>query len=181
MRWFNAPDETLRAVVVAAIESWPAGIRPGNANPGAVQPVLFTVGYEQHLTPESLVAELAANGIQRLLDVRELPMSRRQGFSKTALRDALATAGVAYHHDRALGNPKSYRDLYRSGRQLEGERLYRQHLRNGSAHAVDQLAVIVAEDRTCILCYEQDHRSCHRAVIVEELKMRLPSLHVEHL
>lgn len=158
-----------------------AGLATPMANGGAVEPVLFTVGYEGHSAPASLVEVLTRAGVQRLLDVRELPMSRRRGFSKTALAEALAAAGVVYEHERALGNPKRYRDLYRAGRQAEGERGYLRHIRNGSAWAVDGLSETLAERSTCLLCFEHDYRACHRTLIVQQLRERVPLLRVEHL
>lgn len=142
---------------------------------------LLTIGYERHREPGSFVETLTAAGVERLVDVRELPLSRRRFFSKTALSALLAEAGIEYAHVRALGNPKPYRDLYRSGRQEEGEALYLAHLRNGSAAAVDELSETLGERRTCVLCFEDDHRTCHRAVLVRELGERLPALCVEHL
>lgn len=144
-------------------------------------PTLYTIGYEQHATPKGLLSALRKAGVRRLVDVRELPLSRRRGFSKRALSEVLEESGVSYHHVRPLGNPKPYRDLYRSGRQVEGEEGYRAHLRNGSAHAVDTLAEELSEKATCLLCFEADHTRCHRALIVDELYARLPDLRVEHL
>lgn len=146
-----------------------------------VPPDLLTIGYERHLTPDSFIGALSAAGVERLVDVRELPLSRRRSFSKTALRCVLADAGIEYDHARELGNPKPYRDLYRSGKQEEGASLYLAHLRNGSARAVDRLSDALIERRTCVLCFEDDHRTCHRAVLVQELRQRLPDLSVEHL
>jgi uncharacterized protein (DUF488 family) len=142
---------------------------------------LFTIGYEQHRTPASLVEALQVAGVGRLLDVRELPLSRRRGFSKTALGTALAEHGIRYEHQRALGNPKPLRDLYRSGRQAEGEVAYLAHVRNGSAWAVRELAETMQEEPTCLLCWERDHRTCHRAVIVSEVRRLVPNLQVAHL
>lgn len=144
-------------------------------------PLLYTIGYERHRTPDSLTAMLKDAGVTRLVDVRELPISRRKGFAKKALAAALAEAGIGYEHERALGNPKPSRDMYRSGRQAEGERQYLAHLRNGSSDAVDELAATLADEPTCVLCFEHDHRECHRALIVAELRERLPNLLVEHL
>jgi uncharacterized protein (DUF488 family) len=144
-------------------------------------PLLYTIGYERHRTPDSLTATLKDAGVTRLVDVRELPISRRKGFAKKALAAALAEAGIGYEHERALGNPKPSRDMYRSGRQAEGERQYLAHLRNGSSDAVDELAATLADEPTCVLCFEHDHRECHRALIVAELRERLPDLLVEHL
>lgn len=150
-------------------------------NSPAVNARLLTIGYEQHRTPASLVAALKAAGVSRLLDVRELPLSRRRGFSKTALGTALTESGISYEHERALGNPKPLRDLYRSGRQPEGEAGYLAHVRNGSAWAVRELAQTMTEQPTCLLCWEHDHRECHRALIVSELRQYAPGLTVEHL
>jgi uncharacterized protein (DUF488 family) len=158
-----------------------AGLRPPWANTATVRPKLLTVGYERHRESASLVAELRAAGVERLVDVRELPLSRRRGFSKSALARALADAGITYEHERALGNPKPYRDLYKSGDVVAGRRAYTAHIRNGSAWAVDWLGETLAEHRTCVLCVEHDHRVCHRDVIVDELRRRMPDLVVEHL
>jgi uncharacterized protein (DUF488 family) len=144
-------------------------------------PVLFTTGYEQHQTPDALVRALVDVGVHRLLDVRELPLSRRRGFSKSRLAETLNGAGIRYEHQRALGNPKPLRDLYRSGRQPEGEAGYRAHIRNGSSWAVDELAGSLASMPTCLLCFEADHRTCHRQLIVEELAARGVVVNVRHL
>ena len=64
---------------------------------------LFTIGYEGRALDE-LIAILAANRIERVIDVRELPLSRRRGFSKTPLGTALAghrAALLCYEGDPA--------------------------------------------------------------------------------
>lgn len=142
---------------------------------------LLTIGYEAHREPDSLVAVLRAADVERLVDVRDLPLSRRRGFSKTALTATLKEAGIAYEHERALGNPKFYRDLYKSGQAAAGRVAYSAHVRNSAAWAIDALAATLAGERTCLLCFEHDHRDCHRDVIVEELQARMPALLVQHL
>jgi uncharacterized protein (DUF488 family) len=67
---------------------------------------LFTIGHEGRSLDE-LVDELARAGVNRLVDVRQLPLSRRRGFSKTALGETLHIAGIEYVHVKALGNPKA--------------------------------------------------------------------------
>jgi uncharacterized protein (DUF488 family) len=142
-------------------------------------PILYTTGYEQHATAHDLIASLRTVGIDRLVDVRELPLSRRRGFSKTALAGALADDGIAYEHVRALGNP--YRELYRSGRRASGAARYRKRLRNGSRQAVTGLATSLKATTTCILCVEAAHETCHRIELAAALEAELPRLRVVHL
>jgi uncharacterized protein (DUF488 family) len=141
---------------------------------------LFTVGYEGR-TLDELIDELVDSGVERLVDVRELPLSRRRGFSKTALSEALRTAGIEYVHVRALGNPKPNRERYWAGDVEGGAAVYRKHLNNGSRSALLELAESLAGDRACLLCFERDHTECHRNVIVEALHELQPDLAVSHL
>jgi hypothetical protein len=153
-------NRRVRAVVTIASRS--RELRPASPPPAPRRFVssgrlhgragLFTIGYGRHRTPESFVETLTAAGVERLVDVRELPLSRRRYFSKTALSALLAEAGIEYVHMCALDNPKPYRDLYRPGRQEEGEALCLAHLRNGAAVAVDRLSAAVGERPTCVLC-----------------------------
>lgn len=141
---------------------------------------LFTIGYENHGTPDSLIGVLRGAGVRRLVDVREFPLSRKRGFSKTPLAAALEEADIEYEHVRALGNPKPYRDLYKAGRVAEGERRYRKHLHNGSYEALVELSQAL-DAATCLLCFEASHETCHRSVIVEALEECLGGIEVVHL
>jgi len=141
---------------------------------------VFTIGYEARDVPR-LVSDLAAAGVELLVDVRELPLSRRRGFSKTALRAAVEDAGIAYLHDRAVGNPKPFRDAWKSGDTATGTAGYIAHLDNGSRTSVDALAQIVAQARVCIMCVEHDPLDCHRSLLVDALRQRVDGLVVEHL
>jgi len=141
---------------------------------------LFTVGYEGRSLDE-LLDELVEAGVKRLVDVRELPLSRRRGFSKTALGETLRDAGIDYVHVRALGNPKPNRERYWAGDVEGGAAVYRRHLNNGSRPALVELSESLVEGPTCLLCFERDHAACHRDVIVEALQELQPRLAVAHL
>jgi uncharacterized protein (DUF488 family) len=145
-----------------------------------VEPKLYTIGY-QTLTPGELVGRLKKAGVKRVVDVRELPLSRRRGFSKTPLASTLASAGIGYEHKRALGNPKPTRDRYKSGDVEGGAHEYRAHLHNGSYPALVELADSLAAVKTCLLCVEASHGDCHRAVIAGAVAERLPAVSVIHL
>jgi uncharacterized protein (DUF488 family) len=143
-------------------------------------PKLLTVGYQGRAL-DDLIAELIDAGVQRLVDVRELPLSRKRGFSKTALGNALREADIAYDHVRALGNPKPNRERYRSGDVEGGAAVYREHLNNGSRPALVELAASLGDAAVYLLCFERDHTECHRDVIAEALQERHPGLAVNHL
>jgi len=138
-------------------------------------PVLFTVGYEGR-SLEDFVALLQAEGVRRVVDVRELPLSRREGFSKTPLRDVLAARSIEYVHVRAAGNP--YRGM--KGRIDDCLRLFADHLLR-SPEVVRELEGHVLGSRAALLCVEASFRACHRSVLADRLRLLHPSLAVRHL
>lgn len=129
---------------------------------------MFTSGYEGRAL-DAFVSMLVEHGVEQVLDVRELPLSRRKGFSKTALREALASSGIGYVHMREAGNP--HRAL-----KADTERclaLYREHI-DAHPEVVAQVEAAVDARRTLLLCFERHARCCHRSVIVEKLTARRP-------
>jgi len=79
---------------------------------------LYTIGYEG-VDLEDFLSMLRSMGVNMLLDVRELPISRRKGFSKTALSEALGGAGIAYRHERDLGSPRDVRHRLRESGNMK--------------------------------------------------------------
>jgi uncharacterized protein (DUF488 family) len=144
-------------------------------------PALWTIGYER-LLPEELVAELRAAGVERLIDVRFRPQSRRPGMSKTRLGERLGDHGIAYEHRRSLGTPPDIRQLFRTNQLAAARERYRAHV---EATASDELDVLAAElpvaPRTALLCLEADPAGCHRRIVAEALRARLPGLEVVDL
>jgi uncharacterized protein (DUF488 family) len=143
--------------------------------------ILWTIGYER-LRPEALAAELETEGVQRVLDVRERPQSRRPGMSKTRLGALLAEHGMRYEHRRALGTPPDLRHLYRTNRVERAAAGYREHVEGTAAGELDRLAAEIADGpRTALLCLEEDPAACHRSVLAQALAERLPGLEVVDL
>jgi uncharacterized protein (DUF488 family) len=135
-------------------------------------PTLFTIGYEGKTQAEFL-AELAAAGVERVLDVRAVAASRRPGFSKTALRNALAEEGIDYLHLRPLGTPAAGREAARKGRTAEMRLIYAGQLETDEATlAMEQALAAAAEKKTALLCYEKGAPECHRAMLAERMVAR---------
>ena len=117
-----------------------------------------------------MIAALTGAGVAVLADVRALPLSRRPGFSKTALAAALAEAGIEYRHFKALGTPADGRAAARAGRHAELERIYAGQLQLPEAMAAGaQLADLARERHVALLCYERDARVCHRTLLREAM------------
>ncbi len=125
------------------------------------------------------MAELEAAGVERVLDIRFRPQSRRPGMSKTRLGELLGEHGIRYEHRRALGTPADLRFLYRSGRVGEAADAFRAHVRASAGAELDALAAeLDAGPRTALLCLEADPAVCHRSVLAAELRLRRPELEV---
>jgi uncharacterized protein (DUF488 family) len=144
-------------------------------------PTVWTIGYER-LLPAELVAELQAARIERLLDVRFRPQSRRPGMSKTRLGELLADHGIAYEHRKAFGTPPDIRWFYKHNRSAEGAPKFREHVEHTAGHELDSLARELARGpRTALMCLEADPAVCHRRMLTEALAERLPRLRVVDL
>jgi uncharacterized protein (DUF488 family) len=144
-------------------------------------PTLWTIGYERLLPPE-LVAELAAAGVERVIDVRHRPQSRRPGMSKTRLGDLLGRHGIAYEHRKALGTPPDLRHDFHAGRLEQARAGYRRHVEETAPGALDELAdELPSGPRTALLCLEAEPAGCHRRVVCELLGERVRGLRVVDL
>lgn len=127
---------------------------------------IFTIGYEATTMGEFLAA-LGAAGVERVIDVRALPLSRRPGFSKTPLRAALAEAGIEYVHLRALGTPAAGREAARKGRHEDLKRIYAGQLELPEAIAEGaQMLELALERPSALLCFERDPAACHRTLLL---------------
>lgn len=127
---------------------------------------IFTIGYENR-TVDELIAALMKAGVRRVVDVRALPLSRRPGFSKTALGGALRGAGIAYEHMKALGTPKEGRDAAKKGDRGTLERVYAGQMELPEAQAAAAMLLDrVADAPTALLCYERDPALCHRSMLL---------------
>lgn len=132
-----------------------------------------SVGYERHKNHRDFAEHLRINGIERLIDVRELPISRRRGYAKTALSGAMNDVGIEYVHMKALGNPKPLRDMYKSGRVSEGREAYTRFLLAERRDALDALVPLLHDKRSALMCVEHDASTCHRSVILDALRGEL--------
>jgi uncharacterized protein (DUF488 family) len=127
---------------------------------------IFTIGYEGTTVPE-FIAALNEGGVERVIDVRALPLSRRPGFSKSALRGALEEAGIEYVHLKALGTPADGRAAARAGRHADLERIYAGQLEFPEAIAQSAEMLALADEKpSALLCMEREPAHCHRTLLL---------------
>ena len=136
---------------------------------------LYSVGYEG-LTLRGLIDQLTGSGVTTLVDVRLNPISRKPGFSKRSLSDALQAAGIDYVHERELGNPIDNRDSFRNGDPDARALLRTQYELDDTP--IKRVAELAVNGRTAVFCFERDHSSCHRSVVTDMVIEREPSVEV---
>lgn len=140
---------------------------------------VFTIGYEG-LDIDAFMSLLADHDIETVVDIRELPLSRKPGFSKKALASVLNLSGLEYVHMVDLGCPKSVRDWYREDgnwkRYTEG---FLKHLKTQEA-AIVELSKLANSSNCALLCYEADFNFCHRSMVADAVSKQCGAV-IEHI
>lgn len=141
---------------------------------------ISTIGYEGAAVAD-FVETLTRTGIKHVLDIRDVPASRRPGFSKTPLSGFLRAAQISYSHLKPLGDPKPGREAMRGGDYNLFLAIYSQHVARPEAQAslADAIAIAAGEP-SVLLCYERDPKHCHRTLVADMMK-DLASFSVRHL
>lgn len=130
---------------------------------------IYTIGYEG-VSIESFLRELKRQGIDTVVDVREMPISRKPGFSKTALTNALNLSGLDYVHLAKLGCPKTIRNHYKeTGSWQEYTKGYLAYLHTQDA-AIASLSALARSSECVLLCYEANYRFCHRSFVANAVR-----------
>lgn len=140
---------------------------------------IVSIGYERR-SVEDLVGLLTRNHVDVLVDVRLNAISRKKGFSKSSLAQALREVGIEYRHERQLGNPKDNRDPFRRGLRSARTR-YLRHLQNGASSTYQDVIDLAHTSRIALLCFERAHHECHRSCILDIARADDPALRVLEL
>ena len=139
---------------------------------------LFTIGYEG-ADLGRFISALTRHGVDYVLDVRDRPSSRKRGFSKAPLSEALTRHGIIYHHERLLGGPKPLRDQLRKDGDYKTYFAEFERYLDTQKPLLEKLASAL-EGRVALLCFEHDVNHCHRREVARALS-RLTGLQPEHL
>ncbi len=142
---------------------------------------LMTIGYEG-LTTRDFIDLLSRCRVSMIVDIRELPISRKPGFAKASLAAILEKNGIKYQHVSELGCPREIRHEYRDdGNWGRYSRRFKAYLETQEA-AIERLIEWTGKEQCCLLCFEENFNFCHRSYVAEQavLKMDSPA-RIHHL
>ncbi|MGH7719576.1 MAG: DUF488 family protein [Gemmatimonadaceae bacterium] len=128
---------------------------------------LYTIGHSTRPLDE-FIELLRREGIERLVDVRAFPASRRYPqYNREALQTALQEAGVEYSHRPALGGRRTPRpDSTNTGLRNSGFRGFADHMETAEFRgALDELLAMAVRQRVAVMCAEAVPWRCHRSLI----------------
>lgn len=131
------------------------------------------IGYEG-LTLEAFIAVLHKNGIERIIDVRKNPISRKKGFSKKPLSMALGFEGIEYVHVPEVGIPSSMRQSLNN--QDDYDELfdrYEDEILPNCEEAISHIISMLEEKNSALMCFEQSSLQCHRFRLGKHIKKEL--------
>lgn len=138
---------------------------------------IYTIGYEGY-TIEKFVKKLKDSNIQQLIDVREIALSRKNGFSKSILKLELNKVGIRYEHLEKLGSPREIRHKLKDSKMsLEDYKIffeeYKKHINDEDVmQNISLIEGLAKRRKSVIMCFEKNYKICHRSIIAEELKRR---------
>ena len=143
------------------------------ARPRAGTGCLATIGYEGR-SLESYLNALLLSGITLLCDVRRNPISRKYGFSKTALAQGCEGVGIRYVHLPELGIASAQRRNLET--QGDYDNLFLEYQRNclpAQVPALQRIDQWVRRgERVALTCYEREPTQCHRGCVAAALEQR---------
>ena len=143
--------------------------------------ILFTIGYEGREIDE-FIDRLKKYKITRLIDIREIPQSRKKGYSKSVLKTKVESENIQYVHFRSLGSPSKLRHKLKTDKDYPSFfEAYGAYLKNNK-DALYEVYELIKNGLNCIMCYEHLPEKCHRSKVVEEIiEINGNSLNILHI
>ena len=135
------------------------------------KPLIFTVGHSTRSIDE-FTQLLKAHGVQQIVDVRSIPLSRRNPqFNTNTLKESLRQGHIRCKHLKKLGGlrrPK--KDSANLGWRNASFRGFADHMASPEfAEGLEALAAIAHARATAVMCAEAVPWRCHRSLIADAL------------
>jgi uncharacterized protein (DUF488 family) len=135
---------------------------------------VFTVGHSNHPL-DGFLGLLKAHGVERAVDVRRFPASRKwPHFDRAALEASLPEAGIDYVGMPELGGRRKPRpDSPHTAWRVEAFRGYADFMDTPEfAAALERLGDLARERPTALMCAEALPWRCHRSLIADAMIAR---------
>jgi len=132
---------------------------------------LYTIGYEGS-DVDTFVSHLKDNAIDCLVDVREKPISRKKGFSKSVLAERLKKEDITYLHFKELGSPKPVRDRLKATKDYKTFFDKMAQYLSTKGQVIEEAYAYISNKNCCLMCFEKTAAYCHRKVVAEKIKDR---------
>ncbi len=150
---------------------------PGGSGAG----LILTIGHSTRSIEEFLDL-LRQHRVERLVDIRTIPRSRRNPqFNTEALAKSLVRGGIDYGHIKELGGLRHPRpDSINLGWRNASFRGYADYMQTAEFdEAVARLLQLCAGKRCAVMCAEAVPWRCHRSLLSDALVAR--GIGVEHI
>jgi len=121
---------------------------------------IYAIGYEG-VTFERFIETLRQEEIEVIVDIRANPISRKPGFSKSALKKRLEEEGFEYAHYPQLGIPSKVRKEYSDIRELLN--YYDRAILPNFTDVAEEVAHLCEQKAAALLCFEANASFCHRS------------------
>ncbi len=142
-----------------------------DSRPQAAGAALFTIGYEGKQL-ETYFNLLLTSKITILCDVRNNPISRKYGFSKSTLSTVCNKLNIRYEHLPKLGVDSKDRRGLES--QVEFKSLFSAYKKGILERQTNDLEEILnwifSGEIVALTCFEEEHLQCHRHCVVSALE-----------
>ena len=133
---------------------------------------IYTIGYEG-MDQKLFMAYLKRFNISYIADVRHRPLSRKKGFSMTAMAEMLNLNDIEYKNFKELGTSKEMRDKLHSTSDYRSFFIeYKKTIKEHTAQIDEILKIVNQGHNVALLCFEKEADKCHRKVVAEEIKNR---------
>ncbi len=130
---------------------------------------VFTAGYEGK-SIDLFLQKLLSEGIERAIDVRSNPISRKYGFSKKTLASLCKRLDIEYVHFPELGIPTTLRSSLSSYEDYQGLlNRYERDILPKVSSVFQEVLQLQKERRSVLICFESDARRCHRSKLAEAI------------
>jgi len=142
---------------------------------------VFTIGFTKKSARQFFDSLKAAN-IKIVYDVRLNNKSQLSGFAKGADLEYFlrAIAGMKYNHLTKAAPTEELLKKWRKG-EITWEQYEEAYLEMLKERDIDEIIRREDLNNACFLCSESTPEKCHRRLLVEYLKEKIPEIKITHI